>query len=78
MGIPVKAKHLRNVGSIMQQHILLFIVERLSKVLGVPPKELVRKGLEELLEAQLRACFAEIAEVNYSPLPRRASTSTFC
>ena len=39
------------------------IVERLSKVLGVPPKELVRKGLEELLEAQLRAGFAEIAEI---------------
>ena len=39
------------------------IVERLSKVLGVPPKELVRKGLEELLEAQLRACFAGIAEI---------------
>jgi hypothetical protein len=39
------------------------IVERLSKVLGVPPKEIVRKGLEELLEAQLRACFADIAEI---------------
>ena len=39
------------------------IVERLSKVLGVPPNELVRKGLEELLEAQLRACFADIAEI---------------
>jgi hypothetical protein len=39
------------------------IVERLSKVLGVPPNELVRKGLEQLLEAQLRACFAEIAEI---------------
>jgi hypothetical protein len=39
------------------------IVERLSRVLGVPPDELVRKGLEEFLEAQLRICFAEICEV---------------
>ena len=39
------------------------IVERLSKVLGVPPNELVRKGLEELLETQLRTCFAEITEI---------------
>jgi len=39
------------------------MVERISKVLGVPPKELVKKGLEELLQAQLRACFAEIAEI---------------
>ena len=38
-------------------------VERLSKVLGVPPKELVRKGLEELLESQLRSCYAEIHEL---------------
>ncbi len=34
------------------------MVERIAKVLGVPPKELVKKGLEELLDAQLRACFA--------------------
>lgn len=39
------------------------MVERISKVLGVPPKELVRKGLEELLESQLRSCFAEIHEL---------------
>jgi len=39
------------------------IVERVSKALGVPPDELVRKGIEEFLEAQLRACFAEIREV---------------
>jgi hypothetical protein len=39
------------------------IVERVSKVLGVPPNELVRKGLEGLLEAQLRICFAEIHEI---------------
>ena len=39
------------------------IVERLSKVLGVSPDELVRKGIEEFLEAQLRICFAEIHEI---------------
>ena len=39
------------------------IVERLSKVLGVPPEELVRKGIEEFLESQLRVCFAEIHEI---------------
>jgi len=39
------------------------IVERLSKVLGVPPNELVRKGLEELLESQLRSSYAEIHEL---------------
>jgi hypothetical protein len=39
------------------------ILERVSKVLGVPPKELVRKGLEGLLQAQLRICFAEINEI---------------
>ena len=39
------------------------IVERVSKVLGVSPDELVRKGLERLLEAQLRICFAEINEI---------------
>src|SRR3972149_593738 len=38
------------------------IVERLSKVLGVPPDELVRKGLEAFLESQLRICYAEINE----------------
>jgi len=38
------------------------IVERLSKVLGVPPDELVRKGIEEFLESQLRICYAEINE----------------
>ena len=39
------------------------IVERVSKALGVPPDELVRKGVEGFLEAQLRACSAEIYEV---------------
>jgi hypothetical protein len=39
------------------------IVERLSKVFGVPPEELVRKGIEEFLEAQLRVCFGEIHEI---------------
>jgi hypothetical protein len=39
------------------------ILERVSKVLGVSPKELVRKGLEGLLKAQLRSCFAEINEI---------------
>jgi hypothetical protein len=39
------------------------IVERVSKVLGVSPKELVRRSLEELLRSQLRTCFAEINEV---------------
>ena len=31
--------------------------------MGVPPKELVRKGLEKLLETQLRTTCAEIAEI---------------
>lgn len=39
------------------------IVERVSKVLGVSPKELVRKGLEGLLKTQLRTCTAEINEI---------------
>jgi len=39
------------------------IVERLSKVLGVPPEELVRKGIEEFLESHLRICYAEINEI---------------
>jgi hypothetical protein len=39
------------------------IIERVSKALSVSPDELVRKGVEEFLEAQLRACFAEIREV---------------
>jgi hypothetical protein len=39
------------------------ILERVSKVLGVPQKELVRKGLEGLLQTQLRACSAEINEI---------------
>ena len=38
------------------------IVDRLSKVLGVPPDELVRIGIEEFLESQLRICCAEINE----------------
>jgi hypothetical protein len=39
------------------------ILERVSKVLGVPQKELVRKGLEGLLQTQLRTCCAEINEI---------------
>ena len=39
------------------------IVERISKALGVPPDELVKKGVEEFLEVQLRSCFAEIREL---------------
>ena len=39
------------------------IVERLSKSLGVPPDELVRRGIEEFLGAQLRSCFAEIYDL---------------
>ena len=39
------------------------IVERLSKALGVPPDELVRKGIEEFLRAQLRICLAEIYDL---------------
>jgi hypothetical protein len=39
------------------------IVERLSKVLGVSPDELVRKGIEEFLQAQLRVCFAEMHDI---------------
>jgi hypothetical protein len=38
-------------------------VERLSKVLGVSPDGLIRKGIEEFLQAQLRTCFAEIHEI---------------
>ena len=38
-------------------------LERVSKVLGVPKKELVRKGLEGLLQTQLRTCSAEINEI---------------
>lgn len=39
------------------------IIERVSKVLGVPQKDLVRKGLEGLLQSQLRTCSAEINEL---------------
>jgi hypothetical protein len=39
------------------------IVERVSKVFGVSPDELVRKGIKEFLQAQLRICFAEILDV---------------
>ena len=39
------------------------IVKRVSKALGVPPDELVRKGVKEFLEAQLRVCYAEIHEL---------------
>lgn len=39
------------------------VVERVSKALGVPADELVRRGVEKFLEALLRACSAEIREV---------------
>jgi hypothetical protein len=39
------------------------IVQRLSKVLGVSPDELVRKGIEEFLESQLRTCHAETQDI---------------
>lgn len=39
------------------------ILERVSKLLGVPQKELVRKGLEGLLQTQLRTSSAEINEI---------------
>jgi len=39
------------------------IVERVAKALGVPPDELVKKGVKEFLEAQLRACYAEVREL---------------
>ncbi|MEM3464073.1 MAG: hypothetical protein QXL91_04335 [Candidatus Bathyarchaeia archaeon] len=39
------------------------IVDRVSKALGVPPDEIVRKGVKEFLEAQLRMCSAEIYEL---------------
>lgn len=39
------------------------IVERLSKVFSVSPDELVRKGIEEFLQAQLRICFAEMLDI---------------
>jgi hypothetical protein len=38
-------------------------LERVSKVLGVPQKELVKKGLEGLLQTQLRTSSAEINEI---------------
>jgi hypothetical protein len=49
------------------------IVERVSKALGVPPDELVRKGVEEFLQAQLRACSAEIRELEARYGARSAS-----
>ena len=39
------------------------VVKRVSEALGVPPDELVRKGVEEFLEAHLRVCYAEIHEL---------------
>jgi hypothetical protein len=39
------------------------IVERISKVFGVSPEELVRKGITEFLQAQLRTCFAEMLDI---------------
>lgn len=39
------------------------VVKRVSKSLGVRPDELVVRGVKEFLQAQLRACLAEIREV---------------
>lgn len=39
------------------------VVKRVSKVLGVPPEELIVKGVEEFLQVQLRMCLTEIQEV---------------
>ena len=38
-------------------------VDRVSRALGVSRDELVKKGVEEFLQAQLRACLAEIREL---------------
>lgn len=38
-------------------------VDRVSRALGVSRNELVKRGVEEFLQAQLRACFAEIHEL---------------
>jgi len=42
-------------------------VDRVSRALGVSRDELVKRGVEEFLQAQLRACLAEIhvLEVRY-------------
>jgi hypothetical protein len=39
------------------------LVDRVSKALGVPREEVVRKGVEEFLQSQLKACLAEIYEL---------------
>lgn len=43
------------------------LVDRVSKALGVSRDELIRKGVEEFLQAQLRVCLAEMhqLEVRY-------------
>ena len=38
-------------------------VDRVSRALGVSRDELVKRGVEEFLQAQLRACLAEIREL---------------
>ncbi len=39
------------------------VVERVSKALGIPAEELVRRGVEKFLEGLLRTCLAEIREI---------------
>jgi len=39
------------------------LVDRISRALGVSRDELVKRGVEEFLQAQLRACLAEIREL---------------
>jgi len=39
------------------------LIDRVSRALGIPREEVVKKEVEELLQAQLRACFAEINEL---------------
>jgi hypothetical protein len=39
------------------------LVERVSKALGVPPEELIRKGIGEFVQAQLRNCLSETLEL---------------
>jgi len=38
-------------------------VDRVSRALGVSRDELVKRGVEEFLKVQLRACFAEVHEL---------------
>jgi len=39
------------------------LVDRVSKALGVSRDELVKRGVAEFLQAQLRACLAELHEL---------------